>query len=328
LLTVVLFGCFASASVGHPSGAPGPTFAVPSGPLTPAKFASAAQVVAAVEAGLRQKTMASNVEPGMKWLAARQEYGNNEAVGCQGARTYVSALSVGSCSFGDVSSSKVMVLEGDSRAQMWFDTIKMIATETHYKLVFLAKPGCPSAIGSFRLNDGRVETAPWPACTAWHNFVIQTIKTLAPRVVITASQLDLYLTGLTAPASVPTTKADFAAFYRRIPSSAKLVVLGDFSEPVALNPTLCLSTSPSNIQTCTWTIPPDIAAGNAAVRAAARAAHALFIDEKPWLCAGSKCPPVINNVIPYTIDGYHLDRVYAKYLTGVLWTALAPVLKQ
>lgn len=277
-------------------------------------------------AGLGVTRLAPDTQPSLDSLAQHTVYGNNEATGCTGTTTYQASLPVDRCTFGAATSSKVMILEGDSRAQMWFDAINDIAKATGYRLVFLTKGGCPSAVGSFRLNDGRFENAPWPACNEWHRFVIDTIRALHPKVVITASQLTLWPAGTTSPASSGQAAADFSAFYRQMSGPWRLVVIGGFSEPLAANPTLCLSQYPSDVKRCIWHVPQWVDTANAAVRSAALSSGALYIDERTWLCAADRCPAVVAGIIPYTIDGYHIDSFYAKYLTGVLWSQLAPVI--
>jgi hypothetical protein len=326
LVALLAYSCAVSPSRGVATGAPPPSSLPTKGPLRLSEFATSPQVKTAVLAGLGVTRLAADTQPSLYRLAQRQEYGNNEATGCTGTTTYQASLPVDRCTFGVTTSSQVMVLEGDSRAQMWFDTINAIAKATGYRLVFLTKGGCPSAVGNFRLNDGKYENAPWPACTEWHQFVIDTIRALHPRVVVTASQLKLYPAGRTSPASSGEAAADFSAFYRHITGPWRLVVIAGFPEPLDLNPTLCLSRHTADVKRCTWHVPQWVDAANAAVRSAALSSGAFYVDQRPWLCAADRCPAVVGGIIPYTIDGYHIDRVYAKYLTGVLWSQLAPVI--
>jgi hypothetical protein len=326
LASVLLFGGVTSASTGVIRAGAAAVLPYPLTATTPAAYASEARIEAAVREGLAARALSSNATPTIAQLAARVEYGNSEAVGCPGLPIGFGTFPVTSCVFGDTGSHQVMVLEGDSRAQMWFDAVDAIAKATHHQLVFLAKGGCPSAMASISIDDGTMGRGSWPQCDQWHRFVLRTLAALHPDVVITTSQPSLALTGTTTAAPPATAEADFLAFYRAVPASAHLVVLGGFPEPILGNPTLCLSRGPADIRSCTWVIPPRVTALNEAVRAAARAAHALYIDQSRWLCFEGRCPAVIEGMIPYTIDGYHLDRPYSVALTGVLWTDLLPVL--
>jgi hypothetical protein len=74
---------------------------------------------------------------------------------------------------------------------------------------------------------------------------------------------------------------------------------------------------------CSFTPSKDVNLNNGAAQSAATAAGAGFINQTPWLCA-STCPAVIDGIIPYTIDGYHIDNTYTLHLVGVLWSALEP----
>jgi hypothetical protein len=206
---------------------------------------------------------------------------------------------------------------------MWFNAINAIAVTSKYRLVFLAKSGCPVPLADYETNnDGNLTNAPWTACSDWHKFVLATIKSLAPRLVIVSSSAEMDLAAPAHVASAAEETADTLAFLRRLPSSAKVVVLGGFPQPGAtVSPTLCLSRNSGDIAKCAYEPSPFVRQINAAFRQAAREAHVGYVNQEPWLC-GAVCPAVIADIIPYTIDGYHIDSIYAQYLTGVLWSSL------
>jgi SGNH domain (fused to AT3 domains) len=292
------------------------------------QFASLAQVEAAVGEAERAKTPPAHVDPSLQVLANGRDFGNQQSYACPIPMVSASSVDSAKCIFGDVHATRTMVLTGDSRAQMWFDTINAIATANNYRLLFLAKGGCPVPLATYEVNnnDGTVTNAPWAACTAWHNFLSSTIRSFSPQLVIVASGAELVLA---APAHVATPSeetADMAAFLSILPSAAKVVVLGGFPEPgSAASPSLCLSRNPSDISKCAYKPSSQTLARNLAIQKAALQADAAYINQMPWLC-GSVCPAIIANIIPYTVDGYHIDGTYATYLTGVLWLSLEPYL--
>jgi hypothetical protein len=290
------------------------------------QFANAATVEAAVRAAEKTVQPPAHVQPSLGALANGSDFGDELATDCWGPGVNESRVNVKACTFGDTRARRTMVLTGDSRAQMWFDVIDSIAIASHLKLVFLAKSGCPSAIGTFRLNNnGALSGSPWPACTSWHRFVISTIGSLRPQIVITASAEDLLLTSTESSGAAPANveEAALTAFLKAIPAGTKRIVLGGFPTPGAASPTLCLSKNPTAVNKCAFKPNAEVIAENAAVRTASERDHALYIDQEPWLCA-SDCPAIIAGIIPYTIDGYHMDGTYAHYLTGVLWASLGP----
>jgi len=246
---------------------------------------------------------------------------------CGAPPTGQSKVSVAACTFGDKTASKTIVLLGDSRAQMWFNTFRTIADAAHLKLVLLAKGACPAALGTFRLTTpaGVPQNAPWPACAAWHTFVLHAVKALKPTVIVDSSADNLYLdtsNGYTSPAQTTTAIADFL---NALPAHSKRIVLGDFPNPGStVSPTLCLSKNPSSIQKCTYRPSTNQVAFNNAQSLAVRQAGALEINEAAWLCTTSGCPPVVNGIPPYTIDGVHMQSSFTAYLTGVMWKDLKP----
>ena len=293
-------------------------------------FADARQVAAAVRAGLSVTQLTGGEASQLQSLAAGGGIGASLGAGCPSTTTAQESVDVARCTFGDTSSSKTIVLVGDSRAAMWFNVLDRIAIAAKFKLIALGKNGCPAVIGNFRLIEpGGVPTrSAWPACTAFHGFVLATIKKLAPQVVVDSSTDNLYL--VNAPgafASASQVQTAFASFLKAIPAPTKAVVLGGFPNPGASSgsPDLCLSQT-SDVSKCSFTVSSAQASYNAAEEQAARQAGAGFIDQNPWFCA-ARCPAVIAGMVPYTVDGVHAQWRYARYLTGVLWTALKPYLK-
>jgi len=182
--------------------------------------------VAAVIRGESVNRLPKSAVPQLERLAAGGGIGMSAAVSrvCNPPTTTQSSVNVAACTFGDTHSHRTVVLVGDSRAQMWVDVFIQIAVATHVKLVMLAKTACPAALGTFRMTSvqGVPEDSPWPACTAWHNFVFSTIKKLSPNVVVVSSSDNLFLisgTGYARPAQV---KSAFSAFLRALPTNANL----------------------------------------------------------------------------------------------------------
>jgi len=328
LLTIALCAGCGSSSSGQGASTNGSPPSGSTSSIQVSQFADQPKVLAAVKSATSLTSMPSSAVTQLQSLAVGSETGHNFLPHCQVPSTFESTVNVASCTFGDRTSSTTMVLVGDSRAEMWFNPIETIATAEHIKLVLLAKAGCPSAQASFRLNNnGALSEAPWPACTAWQNFVSSTIAKLAPKIVVVADSVDLDLTTEPGAASPSTAQSDFASFFKSLPSGAKIVLLGGFPSPASTGatPTICLSKSPASIQSCSFPQSPQETQRNNALALAAEGAGGAVIDVSQWLCA-SVCPPVIAGNVVYTPDGYHLNHYYVQYLTGVLWAALKPYL--
>jgi hypothetical protein len=291
------------------------------------QYPSLTQVTSQIVTAETTTKAPASVRPPIGTLANGGDFGMQEAGRCASPGTKAASVNVKECTFGDKSSGETLVLTGDSRAQMWLDAFETVATGAHVKLVLLAKEGCPAPLATYRINnDGTFSNAAWTACTKWHNFVIKTIAALQPQVVVVASEESLALADPVRYALPAEEEQDMLAFLKALPAPSKAVVLGDFPEPgSSSSPTLCLSKGPSSLLSCSFSPSKDVDLNNGAAQSAAVADGAGFINETPWLCA-STCPAVIDGIIPYTIDGYHIDNTYTLHLIGVLWAALNPYL--
>jgi len=292
-------------------------------------YATLSQVTSQILAATKTTKAPASVRPSISTLADGGDFGMQNAGHCPSPGTNTASVNVNDCTFGDKSSKETLVLTGDSRAQMWLDAFKTVATGAHFKLVFLAKEGCPSPLATYRINnDGSFSNSPWTACTKWHSFVIKTINALRPQIVVVSSEENLALADPVTYALPAAAEQDMLAFLKALPAASKTVVLGGFPEPGSANsPTLCLSKGPASLLSCSFTPSQDVDLGNGAAQSAAAADNAGFINQTPWLCAAT-CPAVIDGIIPYTIDGYHIDNTYTLHLIGVLWAALASYISQ
>jgi hypothetical protein len=288
-------------------------------------YPSLSQVTTQILAAEKSTEAPRSVRPSLSTLADGGDFGMLDAGHCAAPGTNASSVSVANCTFGDKSAKETLVLTGDSRAQMWLDALETVATGAHLKLVLLAKEGCPAPLATYRINnDGTFSNSAWTACTQWHSFVIKTINALQPQVVVIASEESLALADPVHYALPAEEEKDMLAFLKALPSASKAVVLGDFPDPgSASSPTLCLSRGPHSISSCSFIPSKDVDLNNAAAQSAAAVDGAGFVNETPWLCA-STCPAVIDGIIPYTVDGYHIDNTYTLHLIGVLWAALTP----
>jgi hypothetical protein len=290
-------------------------------------YATLAQVHTAIVTAENLGSPPAHVTPAISALAAEDDWGGDLQAqsGCPSLGTGASSFKLARCAFGDKKSKTVVALVGDSRAQMWLDAFNTLGLAEHFKLVLIAKSGCPAPLGTYETNnDGTVSEAPWTACTSFHTFLISSLAALHPKVVVVSSNFELDLADPAHVATPAQITADTTSFLKLLPPSSKTVVLGGFPQPAyTSNPTLCLSKGPQRISTCNFVPSSTVVAQNAAAQFAAAASGAAFINQTPWFCA-STCPAIVDSMIPYTIDGYHADKTYLNYLTGVLWSSLKP----
>jgi hypothetical protein len=290
-------------------------------------YATLAQVRAAIKSAQHLSSPPADVTPSLSALAALDNWGGDLQTNssCPSLAVNVATFDVASCTFGDKSATTTVALVGDSRAQMWLDTFNNLGLSQHFRLVLMAKDGCPVPLGTYQTNNnGTVSKSAWGACTAFHSFVASTLKSLNPTAIVVSSNFELELADPAHLASAKEVKQGTVKFLASLPKSSKTVLLGGFPQPAdTANPTVCLSKGPKEIDSCNFVPSRTVDAENAAAQSAAQVSGVAFINQTPWFCAAS-CPPIVASIIPYTIDAYHADKTYLNYLTGVLWSSLKP----
>ena len=103
------------------------------------------------------------------------------------------------------------------------------------------------------------------------------------------------------------------------PSGSRLIVVT--APPLGKPPVDCASRF-SKPRDCEYRLPQSHLLTAAAMREAAAAAGAGFIDTRAWFCSGSRCPAFIGET-PVKRDGIHTTKQFAVLLAGVLNDAVA-----
>jgi hypothetical protein len=228
------------------------------------------------------------------------------------------------CYFGDTTSKITVALVGDSRASMYLNTFDSLGKLEHFRVLFIAKDGCPAPLGKYMTNNnGKLTDAVWTTCTKFHSYEISSLVKIKPKVIVISSNTEIDLTNPVHVASAQEIQADMTAFLSKLPAASRTIVLGGFPQPApASNPTICLSRNPTNVTSCAFK-PLAITQGdNAAFASAAAAKRDVFVNQTPWFCT-STCPAIIGKYVPYTIDAYHSNNTYLNWLKGVLWSSIS-----
>jgi hypothetical protein len=277
-----------------------------------------------INASISVNKLLPSVTPPLSTLANNGDFGgtlDSRACGFIGTNAWEEHIA--HCYFGDTKSKITLALIGDSRASMYLDTFAKLGKIEHFKVLFIAKDGCPSPLATYMTNNnGTLSRAVWTACTNFHSYMISNLKKIKPRVIVVSSNTEIDLANPVHQATGPEVQADMSSFLSKLPASSRVIVLGGFPQPAPIaNPTVCLSRSPSNIASCAFTPSASTQTDNAAFASAAMAEGDVFVNQTPWFCT-STCPAVIGNYIPFTIDAYHADNTYLQFLIGVLWTSI------
>ncbi len=223
-------------------------------------------------------------------------------------------LTASACVFGDSSSSKTLVLYGDSHIRMWLAPLISMATTSHFKIVIVGHAGCP--VAAVTIPGGA-----YGACSHYRSTGEALINTLKPQAVLIGER--------TSYPSYKGTDAQWGAGLQKTisnlaPSGATVAIMGDIQVFSVTLPT-CLAIHPNGVALCAGKNPNKAIPGRETGEInVAKANHFLYVNPMPWLCTTTLCSAVIGDYLPYS-DSQHVAVPYSRYLTTVLATALAPL---
>jgi len=227
------------------------------------------------------------------------------------------------CVFANTTSKRVVVLFGDSHAQMWLPALVPVAAHARDRLVLVWRPGCPAAtIGVWNPNTHSVDKG----CNEFRSAMIAQIRRLAPAVVLMADRTS----DMPGANNVLTTNAAWQAGEEATIAalkgpSTKVAVIGDITA-FTVDPPMCLAAYPSAVQQCSAPTPnPKTHQHFAAEAAAASYEGVKYVNPQPWLCTPKTCATVIGSMVAY-FDKFHVTATYAEYLSGVWGAALKSLL--
>ncbi|MCY7396127.1 MAG: acyltransferase [Nocardioides sp.] len=225
------------------------------------------------------------------------------------------------CPRGDPEAERTLVLIGDSHARQWIPALDTLSQRYGYRAYFLVREGCPGADVTPWLANG---TGPSTACAEFQDWAVEQVEELDPAVVLVGSEANQG--GLADDDGELVTQTDEVAalfqqgMVRQIdrlqPLAERVVVIGD---PPALefNPGRCLSKRQASLEGCLSGEEPRSLTMIEALRQAARATGATYVETGQWFCSQGECPAVIGAYIARR-DPTHVSVSYAAYLSDEL----------
>ncbi len=265
-----------------------------------------------IDRGARLTTLPATLVPPLGTPIQYNFIAGAKEKGCLGIS--VAASSVPSCTFGDRSATRTMVLLGDSQAEMWSVALNKIAKSFHWKLVVLAKEACPPWLITLETPS----FGPFPECDAWHRFTVKRINELKPQMIFIDGG---YGTNSTPAKDVGGLSRLFRALK---PSKAPIAVLsnmpwfeGRWSGPVPPN---CLAQHASSLTSCNLPYATFLASEGPfrrALKTTALREGGRFIDLDPLYCSAKTCPVVVANHQVFA-DAYHMEASYGAYVEPAL----------
>lgn len=229
------------------------------------------------------------------------------------------------CVYGDESASTTVVLFGDSHAMQWFPALVRVARERDWRLVGLAKAGCPPAqVDSYT----KVFKRAYSECASWRERALQRIEEESPDMVVTSS-LTTYTVlrdgnRLSRGASDAALTAGYAETMRRLQKAgARVTVMAETPRAGDRVPH-CVSRHPRNLDECAEPRREAFDYARLNTRAAHRVDGVTLIDAASRLCPEGACPPVVGKALVYR-NGGHLTATYVRTLHQWLARRLPPL---
>jgi hypothetical protein len=207
------------------------------------------------------------------------------------------------CEYGDISSTKTLVLYGDSHAAQWLPALDLIGKKRGLKIISLTKSACPSPevikeiSSQYKIAD----------CQAFRDNSISRIAKIRPVAVI--------VTGM-QPTRLPYSEKDGQAWW--LAGAAKtLTRIEPFTQfPIYLSDTPLPHRDIPNCliqglgEACDKSTPIDSTVAKGFIK----------IDPTPWLCR-QECSAIIDGIITYR-DQSHLSVPMSEYLAPQLESEL------
>jgi hypothetical protein len=218
------------------------------------------------------------------------------------------------CVFGDVNSTTVVVVTGDSHAAHWFGAFEEAAKANHWKLVMVTKSGCPAAdLSIYKAQTGLTSNVPYKECNEWRKNAMAFIKTLDPTVVVFPMLSRRAVIGYKSPALGEWQAGLGRSIAAVAGPGVKVLVLGDTPLTKGQMVPGCVAAHLGDVGVCanarTKAVLPDHLA---AEQAAATDHGALFVDVSDWFCTVTVCPVLIAGDVVYR-DNHHLTDRFSRY---------------
>ena len=220
----------------------------------------------------------------------------------------------------------VVVLFGDSHANVWFPVAETWAAERGLDLVPLIRNACsPFSVGDVPLGPRGKPEAKDAGCLTWLPLAMERIRTLRPTIVIVASNSTrVLLEGVaTAPRSGDSRwQTPAEARLHELAAVAPVLWIGE-PPVVPFDPVDCFGVHRADPTVCARPLDTPLQPEQfaRAQRAVAAAAGVVFLDPTPALCPDGRCTWLVNERPAY-LDPDHLTSSGAALVRAPLEAAI------
>lgn len=212
------------------------------------------------------------------------------------------------CAVGDTSSTRQIVLFGDSHAAHWLPALRTAATENKWRLVVLTKRACPSTGEIVR----RTPTTAYPECDAWRENSLQRIERERPTLVV--------MSNWRYKQSSPSYQVALDPVIARITAAGvKVMILAD-TPTMGFGVPQCVADNPRAVDRCAVAVANTLNGARRNTEQKVLATHGgIWVDTTPWICdrTSNRCPAVIGDVLVYR-DRDHMTETMSDTLSTVV----------
>lgn len=216
------------------------------------------------------------------------------------------------CVYGDPSSSKRVVLFGDSHAMHYYPGLRRIVREREWRLVVLTKAGCPPMLAVKHPRSGQPID-----CSDWRRSALRRIERRErPDMVISGASLNYTVYRRNGEEKEGADKAAaLRSSYERVlgrlaATGARLVVMKDVPKPPYDVPS-CVAENLDRPRRCAFPLPKGH--WRTFDTRAARSSGARLVSMTPSICRDRLCRAVIRKRLVYRA-GSHLTAPFARTL--------------
>jgi peptidoglycan/LPS O-acetylase OafA/YrhL len=217
------------------------------------------------------------------------------------------------CRVGEPSSTRTIVLFGDSHALMWLPSLIELARRDAWAVVPLIRLGCTP--GRWVANGDKT------GCREWYRWATAQVIRLHPRLTLVGGSVG---GDRGVAASRGAVDGIFSAA-TLLKAHGRVVVIGD-PEGVDQEPVDCLLAAHASMATCTTTWPAPALAAYDLMQRAAKKLDVGFLPTRGFLCFERRCPMVVGHTIT-RMDRSHLTVAYAVQIAPAFRSALLPLLR-
>jgi peptidoglycan/LPS O-acetylase OafA/YrhL len=264
-------------------------------------------VAAAAKSARRKAPLPKPYVPSVKELVQDKTTGGGVIpAGCE--PTFGSGVTGKVCRLGDRSSSRVVIVLGDSQAGTWMPAMVRIARAQHFAVVPLDKPGC--FVTRVNKNDPG-----WP-CADWYHWALAQDKALHPVATIVNFLFP------------PRLQQQPALTVRRVQSVLSQVTRGVLlvDQPSQdQQPSACLFKPGANMGKCSARVPGTYLALMKALAHMTTLTHHPAIPTMQWFCADGICPIIVDHILTVG-DLDHMTKEYSAALAPLLGPELKAIL--